>query len=244
MILFVIGLWAVMSVAAIAETHPPTEHDEPVPEPIQVEDSHNPDPIDTDHDDPAQHPVHVIGQAPSGESDYSEGHQAGAPIVPASGHSHWGEDGASTPFERSMARLGTFHATLVHFPIALILAAALAQLMVLSGRFQQGQSTVGFLVWTGAIGGLAAGLLGWAHSGPVGVDEAGVMLAHRLIGSGLMFALFAVVWLFEWHRRVGSKLSSRAFNGALFLAASTVAINGFLGGALAHGGLRHLISGG
>lgn len=167
----------------------------------------------------------------------AEGGQAG-------GHSHWGEDGASTPFERSMSRIGVFHSVAVHFPIALILAAALAQVFVLAGRFGSGGDTVRFLVWTGAAGGVAAGLLGWAHSGPMAANEAGVMLAHRYLGTALLFGLVGLAALGEWSRRTGNQLGALLFNIALFGSALALLLNGFLGGALAHGGLRHLIGGG
>ncbi len=158
----------------------------------------------------------------------------------AGGHAHWGEDGASTPFERAMSRLGVFHAVAVHFPIALILAAALAQALVMGGRFAQGAETVRFLVWTGAVGGVAAGLLGWAHSGPMGAGEDGVMLIHRLVGTTLLFGLPGLAALGEWARRGQGGALRMVFSTALFGSAILLLINGFLGGALAHGGLRHL----
>ncbi len=167
----------------------------------------------------------------------AEGGQAG-------GHSHWGEDGASTPFERAMSRIGVLHSVAVHFPIALILAAALAQIFVLAGRFGSGGETVRFLVWTGAAGGVAAGLLGWAHSGPMAANEAGVMLAHRYLGTALLFGLVGLAALGEWSRRPGNSLGTLIFNIALFGSALALMLNGFLGGALAHGGLRHLFGGG
>ncbi len=163
---------------------------------------------------------------------------------PAGGHSHWGEGGASTPFERAMSRIGVFHSVAVHFPIALILAGALAQVFVLAGRFGSGGDTVRFLVWTGAAGGVVAGLLGWAHSGPMAANEAGVMLAHRYLGTALLFGLVGLAALGEWSRRPGNQLGALLFNIALFGSALALLLNGFLGGALAHGGLRHLIGGG
>lgn len=140
-----------------------------------------------------------------------------------------------------MARLGSLHSVAVHLPIALFAAAALAQLLVLAGRFDGGGATVRFLVWTGALGGLAAGLLGWAHSGPMAASESGVMLIHRIMGTGLALGLFVVAGVMEWHDRVRTSLSSAIFNLCLFGGAAALMFNGFLGGSLAHGGLRHLL---
>jgi|GEM_PF-1421504 uncharacterized membrane protein len=157
------------------------------------------------------------------------------------GHSHWGDNGANTPLEKAIEGLGVFHSLLVHFPIALILAAALAQALNLAGTRITNADTVRFLVWAGAFGGLAAGLLGWAHAGPMASDEAGVMLAHRWIGSSLTLGLFGVAAAVEWHRKSSSSRSALVLNLSLFAAAAAVAINGFLGGSLAHGGVTHLM---
>jgi len=41
----------------------------------------------------------------------------------------------------------------------------------------------------------------------------------------------------------GGLIANKAFNLFLFAMALGVAINGFLGGALAHGGIKHLMPG-
>ncbi|OLF80739.1 hypothetical protein AWH62_14660 [Maricaulis sp. W15] len=161
----------------------------------------------------------------------------------AAGHAHWGERGASTPFERAMSRLGAFHSVAVHFPIGLILAAALAQALTLAGRLPAGAETVRFLVWTGAAAGALAALLGWAHSGPMAAGETGVMLAHRVIGTGLLVGLAGLALLGEWARKTSSQTPALLFSLTLFALAAALMLNGFLGGALAHGGLRHLFGG-
>ena len=159
------------------------------------------------------------------------------------GHSHWGDDGPKTPFERALAKLGVFHAVAVHFPIALIIAAAFAQALNIARDEQAYSDIVRFLVWTGAFGGLVAGFFGWAHAGPMASGEAGVMLTHRWLGSALALGLFAVAAAVEWRRRNPSAVPSMVLNISLFGTAAAVALNGFLGGSLAHGGLRHLMGG-
>lgn len=195
------------------------------------------------HESAAPHEHGAAAEA--GHHDEAEPHEHGAGADGnehgEAGHSHWGENGANTPFEKAMERLGVFHALVVHFPIALILAAALAQALNLAGMRVSNADTVRFLVWTGALGGLAAGLLGWAHSGPMASNEAGVLLAHRWIGSSLALGLFALVAAVEWHRKNPTRLSGLVMNLSLFAAAAAVAINGFLGGSLAHGGMNHLM---
>jgi uncharacterized membrane protein len=241
--------------------HPPAEHNPPVseaansvePEPASQESrevAQDAEPIEADAVSelamPDPQPTHAGAHEHAVDMPCGDGEHSDGAAVPggASGHAHWGEDGASTPFERTMSRIGVFHSVAVHFPIALILAAALAQLLVATGRFANGADTVRFLVWTGAMGGVVAALLGWAHSGPMGAAETGVMLSHRLIGSSVIAGLIGLVLLFEWSRRSGTQLAAILFNLVLAALALAMLVNGFLGGALAHGGLRHLIGAG
>ena len=250
-------IWvAVLSLAVIfmmpgsASSHPPAQHTPPSEDAVELQADEVLEPpadatSELTHEHAQNDPLEgVAGHAHEDAADpcLGDGHLAGA-TSPAGGHAHWGEDGASTPFERAMSRIGVFHSFAVHFPIALILAAALAQGLVFTGRFPTGADAVRYLVWTGAAGGVLAGLLGWAHSGPMGSNEAGVMLAHRLLGSGLLVGLVGLVALGEWARKTSSDLTKLLFNIALFGSALVLLLNGFLGGALAHGGLRHLFGG-
>ena len=57
------------------------------------------------------------------------------------------------------------------------------------------------------------------------------------------FGLFAVAGAAEWHQRQPSSLARWSLTLLVLTAALAVSVNGFLGGALAHGGLRHLIGG-
>ncbi len=100
---------------------------------------------------------------------------------------------------------------------------------------------VRFLVWTAAFGGLAAGLLGWAHAGPVASAEGGIMSLHSWLGTSLIPSLFAVAAAVEWHRRDARATPFWTMNILLFGAGLAIAVNGFLGGSLAHGGLAHLV---
>ena len=70
------------------------------------------------------------------------------------------------------------------------------------------------------------------------------MLIHRLVGTTLLFGLPGLAALGEWARRGQGGALRMVFSTALFGSAVLLLINGFLGGALAHGGLRHLFGGG
>ena len=194
-----------------------------------------------DESSPHEHGAPTSATQHDESTPHEHGAEAGSDHHEEGGHSHWGDNGANTPLEKAIERLGVYHPLLVHFPIALILAAALAQALNLAGVRASNAETVRFLVWTGAFGGLAAGFFGWAHAGPMASDEAGIMLAHRWIGSSLTLGLFAVAGAVEWNRKSPSGQSAIVMNLALFTAAAAVAVNGFLGGSLAHGGVNHLM---
>lgn len=214
----------------------PAEGEEPAAHPHTPATAHEAAP---DHHDGATTPGtdhNDVGAIPAADHHGGGGE--------ADGHSHWGESGPQSAFDQAMESLGKFHSLLVHFPIALILAAALAQILGIVRKEEIYADTVRFLVWTGALGGVAAGLLGWAHSGPMAADEAGIMLFHRILGTGLMFGLFGVAMAVEWRRRDASAVPTMVMYVSLFGAAAAVAINGFLGGSLAHGGVTHLMGGG
>ncbi len=245
-LLAVLAAFAAICLSAAGWSHPPAEHEPPAAEQVEADTSpHEAHAASHAVSEPASEQV---GQATHAHDDEAPGHQeahdhSAAPSPAATGHAHWGEHGATTPFERAMSRLGVFHSVAVHFPIALILAAALAQALLLAGRFPAGAETVRFLVWTGALSGVLAALLGWAHSGPMASGEAGVMLAHRVIGTALLIGLAGLAVLGEWARKSEGDAPAMLYSVTLFGLAGALMLNGFLGGALAHGGLRHLFGG-
>lgn len=162
----------------------------------------------------------------------------------AGGHSHWGISPDSSPFSKIMAAVGKFHPLIVHFPIALFLTAAFAQVLNIRSKTGAYDKTVALLVWLGAFGALGAGLLGWAHSGPMQAGENAVMSSHRLIGTSLLIGGFITVFFMQRAKKTeGGLRADKVFNVFLFAMALGVAVNGFLGGALAHGGIKHLLPG-
>lgn len=192
-------------------------------------DYHGPDPEARETND-----HHAGDEGGAVDDHHAQGAETG-------GHAHWGDNGPQTDLERAIAKAGALHSVAVHFPIALVLAAALAQALgLMTGRAGYAD-IVRFLVWTAAFGGLAAGLLGWAHAGPIASTEDGIMSIHRWLGTSLTVGLFAVAGAAEWKHRSGQPVAVMSLTVLLFGAAAAVAINGFLGGSLAHGGLAHLM---
>jgi len=187
---------------------------------------------------------HAAGQ---GHDEASGGHDeadCGDAADEEGGHSHWGISPDSSPFSKLMAAFGKYHPLVVHFPIALFITAAFGQFLSIRSREEKYTNAVKLLVWTGALGALAAGTLGWMHSGPVQVNENAVMSTHRWLGTAIaIFGLIIVYVMKKAAAKEGGLPKDLVFNVMIFAMAAAVSLNGFLGGALAHGGIKHLLPG-
>ncbi len=239
LVFLAISLMALPSYAHGNKKHPPAASqnttpaiENPITPPGQATDANH---EATPHEHSATEAAHEEGAG---------AHEHGAGEEEEEGHSHWGDNGPSTPFEKFLAYLGNFHSLVVHFPIALFLTAALAQGLYLGSKKESYASIVRFSVWIAAFGALGAGLLGWAHAGPIPTHESTVMMSHRWIGTTLLLGGFATAFIMEAsYRQRNAATLALLFNLSLFAMAIFVAINGFLGGALAHGGMEHLMPG-
>ncbi len=231
---FLIGIFG----AQMSSAHPPNLHKEKVQEQTQTTEPT----AQHEHDGQATESHHEEGAEPAEHSHEGGDHdEAGGDT---GGHSHWGISPDSSPFSKKMAALGNFHPLLVHFPIALLLTAAFAQVLNIKSRDSSYDRAVILLVWCATLGAVIGGLLGWAHSGPVQPGENSIMSSHRWVGTLLLVGTPVLVWLMKRGQRTdGGIVKNTKFNIALFSFALAVAVQGFLGGALAHGGMKHLMPG-
>lgn len=137
------------------------------------------------------------------------------------------------PGERSLLKwLGRFHPASVHFPIAMLLGALLAEVLFSVTKRPIFDGSARFCLWSGALSGLATATLGWLFGGFAVSDGDWVMTAHRWIGTSAPVLAVAALALRETRRPGRSRIPYLAVLG---LAAASVAINGFLGGALIYG---------
>ncbi|PCI53090.1 MAG: hypothetical protein COB36_13385 [Alphaproteobacteria bacterium] len=251
-VLVLVFLFASILVTQTATAHPPNLHNEAAQEQTQTKDTV------AEHDEQAMEDHHEDGTEAQEHSHEADGHDESAGTEEHSheagghdeaggesgGHSHWGISPDSSPFSKVMAAFGKFHPLIVHFPIALFLSAAFAQVLNMRTKDGAYDKTVSLLVWLGTFGALGAGLLGWAHSGPVQLGENAVMSSHRWIGTSLLIGGMITAYVMTKARKTkGGLRASKAFNLLLFAMALGVAVNGFLGGSLAHGGIKHLMPG-
>jgi uncharacterized membrane protein/mono/diheme cytochrome c family protein len=162
---------------------------------------------------------------------------AGAP-APASENAVTVSSPDATPsgspgLTRTLRQLGRLHVVLVHFPIALLIAAAAGEVW----SAWRGRSTpapaVHFCVVLGAAGAVVAAALGWLDAwGGAGAGQSALDL-HRWLGTAAAGWALVTAGLSAWDERRGVR--SRWFRAALFLGALLVGATGHFGGVLVHG---------
>lgn len=143
--------------------------------------------------------------------------------------------GTATGLKKFVYWLGKFHPPMVNFPIALIVAAALAELLYMGTRNSIFDHASRFCTWLGVLGAIAAGVLGWFFAGFRLTDHMWLMTWHRWLGTtAVVWALITLI-LSEKSRPPQAGGLRRWFRFFLFIAAIVVLIVGFFGGAMIYG---------
>ena len=143
-----------------------------------------------------------------------------------------------TGFGRLLFWLGKFHPAAVHFPIALLLGAALAELISVRRNSTFFQEAGRFCLWVGTIGAVGAALLGWLYGGFHMTDDAPFLTLHRWNGTGIGILALLTLWLLE--RSMRQQASRRgSYRVALLVTALMVGTNGYLGGLMVYGPEQH-----
>ena len=144
-----------------------------------------------------------------------------------------GHDAEQVESEGIAGALKSLHPATVHFPIALLLMAALTELFVMARRTSEREAAVKIMIYGGAAGAVVAALFGWIHTGLwLGGDS--VMQLHRWNGMLITALGLAAAWIA--YRNPQSRLVLRL---TLSLLAALLIVQGYMGGELAHG-LNHL----
>lgn len=198
---------------------------------------------------PAEAAMVMGGQAhePMAGSSHGEPHAHGGggehsktASEDAHDHSAHGPNEAllKTGFGRLLVWLGKFHPAAVHFPIAMLLGAALAELLSL--RFNNGffRDAARFSLWAGALGAIGAASLGWFYGGFRLTDEETLLTLHRWNGTGIAVLTLLALWLGERRARQ-QPLRNGMYRTALFATALLVGLNGYWGGLMVYGPEQH-----
>ena len=133
-----------------------------------------------------------------------------------------------------MAYIGKFHLLLMHFPIALVLAAAAAELAVIATPRQVWRTVAVANIRAGAVMGVVTATTGWLFALSPLVDASPSLEWHRWVGmAGAAGAIGAALLSCRLH--VPSRHSAFVYRCTLFVTALLVAITGHLGGTLVWG---------
>jgi uncharacterized membrane protein/mono/diheme cytochrome c family protein len=131
--------------------------------------------------------------------------------------------------------LGRFHILVLHFPIALLIAAAVAELWGAWRGDRSLETVVRFCVLLGAASAVAAVALGWLHAdfGGYGAGLPYELDLHRWLGTAA--GLWAVATALLCERDARQHRRSRLFRIAVLTGAILVSAAGHFGGTLVHG---------
>ena len=133
-----------------------------------------------------------------------------------------------------MTFIGKFHPLLVHFPIALVLAAAVAELVVILTPGQAWRTVAVANIRAGATMGVVTAITGWLFASSPLVDAATSLEWHRWVGmAGAAGAIGAALLSSRLH--IASQRAAFAYRFTLFVTALLVAMAGHLGGTLVWG---------
>ncbi len=133
-----------------------------------------------------------------------------------------------------MKLIGHLHPLFVHFPIALVLTAAVAELLaaVQGGRHWRVAAVVNVRV--GAIFAIVTAIVGWQLAGSMGIEQPRVLEWHRWLGTAAACAtMFAALTTIGVRTQAPGRIWS--FRVALFSAALLVALGGHMGALLVWG---------
>jgi uncharacterized membrane protein len=133
-----------------------------------------------------------------------------------------------------MALIGRLHPLLVHFPIALIVLAAGAEVLALATARQRWRTFAIANAQAGAAFALVAVVAGWRLALEPGMDSAPLLEWHRWLGVSATAAVLAAALATVLARR-HSTAAVWIYRVALFIAGVLVAVTGHLGGVLVWG---------
>jgi len=133
-----------------------------------------------------------------------------------------------------MAFIARLHPLLIHFPIALVIAAALAEVAGITTADERWRTVAVANVRAGAVFALLATLAGWRLALAPEMEGSPLLEWHRWLGTIAAGVTLAAA-LATASVRVRSALGVRMYRIALFAAGTLVAVTGHFGGLLVWG---------
>jgi uncharacterized membrane protein len=133
-----------------------------------------------------------------------------------------------------MALIGRLHPMLVHFPIGLVLVAAVAEVVAMTTGLWDWRAVAVANVRAGAGFTIGAVIAGWWLAASPGIEATSSLEWHRWLGTIAAVAVFGAA-LATAGARARSPFAVWVYRITLFWAAALVAVTGHLGGLLVWG---------
>jgi uncharacterized membrane protein/YHS domain-containing protein len=171
-------------------------------------------------------------------TDNTSGSKASGVGGKAHDHSAHGQDESQGLLMHFIGWLGKFHPPSVNFPIALMMAALIAEVLFMATGRPLFDAAGRFTVWFAIVGTIGAVTLGWFFGGFKLVDDDWIMTTHRWVGTAAGLWAFVLAWFAgkEWSGSARNPARSRSgYRVALLVGTALVSANGFFGGALMYG---------
>ncbi len=143
-----------------------------------------------------------------------------------------------TAFGRFLFWLGKFHPAAVHFPIAMLLGAAFAEIAAFRFNTNFLRDAARFCLWLGALGAVGSTALGWLYGGLQLTDTDSTLALHRWNGTSVALLSLVTLWLAE-RRLSGPYMWLGTYRTALFVTALLVGLNGYWGSVMVYGPEQH-----
>jgi uncharacterized membrane protein len=144
------------------------------------------------------------------------------------------EPAAPPPGRHFLQWIGKFHLLVLHFPIALLLVAAVGELRSVVRRSRIPDPAVRFCLLLGATSIITTVALGWLHAlGGNGAGMPRILTLHRWLGTTA--GLWVIVTAILSERDVGRGVRSPTTRVLLFVVALLIGLTGHFGGILVHG---------
>jgi len=174
------------------------------------------------------------------EAEHAHAHDSGEARSTEQEHDHAAHsDSSAHGIRAAILWIGRLHPMWVHFPIALLVAAALAELLTMRFGDPRFAFAARFTLWTGAIGALVAAALGWADALAVADDYTGrsvkLLFYHRWAGTTTAAVALIALALCERFHRTSNPKHRRIYRLAVFTAVLLVTVTGHLGASLVFG---------
>jgi len=133
-----------------------------------------------------------------------------------------------------MALIGRLHPMLVHFPIGLVLIAAVAEVVAMTTGLLNWRAVAVANLRVGAVLAVGAAVAGWRLASSPGMEATSSLEWHRWLGTLAAVAVFGAA-LATAGADGRSPFGRWVYRTTLFWAAALVALTGHLGGLLVWG---------